>query len=87
MKQSVPISTSSAVNHISTAAAFYRVFCALPKKDRIAVAGYIFQDTEMRDLLELTEIPNDLTLNSFAEDKSCMPVFTSLQSLREDLLS
>jgi hypothetical protein len=87
MKQSVPISTSPAVNHISTAAAFYRVFCALPKKDRIAVAGYIFQDTEMRDLLELTEIPNDLTLNSFAEDTSCMPVFTSLQSLREDLLS
>ncbi len=44
-----------------------------------------FQDIEMRDLLELTEIPNDLTLKSFAEDKSCMPVFTSLQSLREDL--
>jgi len=46
----------------------------LSKKDRIAVAGYIFQDTEMRDLLELTEIPNDLTLKSFAEDKSGMPL-------------
>ena len=87
MKQSVTISTSPAVNHISTAAAFYRAFYVLPKKDHIAVASYFFQDTEMRELLELTEIPNDLTLNSFAEDKSCMPVFTSLQSLREDLLS
>ena len=87
MKQSVTISTSPVVNHISTAAAFYSVFRALPKKDHIVVANYIFQDTEMRELLELTEIPNDLTLNSFAEDKSCMPVFTSLQSLREDLLS
>lgn len=87
MKQSVPVSSSYTVNDISTAEAFYRVFCALPKKDRMAVAGYIFQDTEVRHNLELTEIPNDQTIKSFAEDKSRMPVFTTVKSLREDLLS
>lgn len=87
MKQSAQFSTPHAVNHMSTAEAFYRVFCALPKKDRVAVARYIFQDTEIRHTLELTEIPNDQTLKSFAEDKSHMPVFTTLQALREDLLS
>ncbi len=86
MKQSVQFSTSHAVNDIGTAEAFYRVFCALPKKDRLAVAGYIFQDTEIRHSLELTEIPNDQTIKSFAEDKSNMPVFATVQSLREDLL-
>lgn len=87
MKQSVPVSTSEAVNQITTAEAFYRVFCALSKKDRMAVAGYIFQDTEIRHNLELTEIPNEQTLKSFAEDKSHMPVFTTLKSLHDDLLS
>ena len=87
MKQSVPVSTSHAVNHIDTAEAFYRVFCALPKKDRMAVAGYIFQDTEVRHNFGLPEIPNDQTLKSFAEEKSHMPVFSTVKSLREDLLS
>jgi hypothetical protein len=87
MKQSVHVAPSQAAKQMSTAEAFYRVFCALPKKDRVAVARYIFQDTEIRHTLELTEIPNDQTLNSFAEDKSNMPVFTTIQALREDLLS
>jgi hypothetical protein len=87
MKQSDPVSTSYTVNDISTAEAFYRVFCALSKKDRMAVAGYIFQDTEIRHKLELIEIPNEQTLKSFAEDKSHMPVFKTVKSLREDLLS
>lgn len=87
MKQSVQGSPSHAANQMSTAEAFYRVFCALPKKDRLAVARYIFQDTEIRHTLELTEIPNDQTLKSFAEEKSHMPVFTTIQALREDLLS
>ena len=80
-------SPSHSVEQISTAEAFYRVFCALPKKDRVAVARFIFQDTEIRHTLELTEIPNEQTRNSFAEDKSQMSVFTSIQALREDLLS
>jgi hypothetical protein len=87
MKQTAQASTPRSFERLSTAEAFYRVFCALPKKDRVAVARYIFQDTEIRHTLELTEIPNDQTLNSFAEDKSKMSVFTTLQALREDLLS
>lgn len=86
MKQSSHVSSAHTANQISTAEAFYRVFCALPKKDRVAVARYIFQDTEIRRTLELTEIPNDQTLKSFAEDTSHMSVFTTIQALREDLL-
>ena len=86
MKQA-QFSSPRSAEQISTAEAFYRVFCALPKKDRVAVARYIFQDTEIRHTLELTEIPNEQTRNSFAEEKSHMPVFTTLHALREDLLS
>ncbi len=87
MKKSVTVRTSHAADYVSTAEAFYRVFCALPKKDRMDVARYIFQDTEVRQHLELTEIPNEETLNSFAESKSSMSVFKTVQALREDLLS
>ncbi len=87
MKKSVTVRTSHAADYVSTAEAFYRVFCALPKKDRMDVAHYIFQDIEVRQQLELTEIPNDETLKSFAESKSSMSVFKTVQALREDLLS
>jgi hypothetical protein len=87
MKQAIQISPPQATNQMSTAEAFYRVFCALPKKDRVAIALYIFQDTEIRHILELTEIPNDQTIKSFTEDKAHMPVFTTIQALRDDLLS
>lgn len=85
----IPSATKSKPSHasISTAEAFYRVFCALSKTDRLAVARYIFQDEEIRQHLELPEIPNDVTLKAFAEDKSKMPVFETIQELREDLLS
>jgi len=36
---------------------------------------------------ELSKIPNNVTLNAFAEDKANMPTFESIQELREDLLS
>ncbi len=87
MKKSVHVSPPQAVYQMSTAEAFYRVFCALPKNDRVAVARYIFQDTEIRHTLELTEIPNDQTLKSFTEEKAHMPVFATIQELRQDLLS
>jgi len=80
-------SPSQPTGQISTAEAFYRVFCALPKKDRVAVARFIFQNTEIRHTLELTETPNDQTRNSFTGEKSHMPVFTTIQALRENLLS
>lgn len=73
--------------NVSTAEAFYRLFCVLPKKDRLVVAQYILNDEEIRQSFDLTEIPNKTTLKAFAEEKAQMPVFESIQELREDLLS
>jgi hypothetical protein len=72
---------------VSTAEAFYQIFCALSKKDRLSVARYILQDLEIIQHLDLPEIPNDVTLKAFNEDKTRMPAFESVQELREDLLS
>ena len=72
---------------ISTAEAFYRVFCALPKKDRLSVARYILEDEDIRNSFGEFEIPNKVTLEAFSEKKSAMPVFHSVEALREDLLS
>ncbi|MCF8128377.1 MAG: hypothetical protein K9N10_07665 [Deltaproteobacteria bacterium] len=72
---------------VSTAEAFYLVFRALPKKDRLAVARYIFEDEEILHSSGLTEIPNETTLKAFSEDKSAMPTFNSVDELRKDLLS
>lgn len=80
-------SPTSAQHAISTAEAFYHVFCALSRQDRLDAARYIFQDDEIRHNLELTEFPNPITLRSFTEEKTEMPVFDSIQDLREDLLS
>ena len=66
----------------STAEAFYRVFCALSKLDRIKVAHYILEDEE---ILQNLENPNETTLNAYAEDKSKMPVFHDIDELRKDL--
>jgi len=73
--------------NVSTAEAFYRLFCALPKKDRLVVVKYILDDEEIRQSFDLTEIPNKVTVKAFAEDKARMPAFESIQGLREDLLS
>jgi hypothetical protein len=72
---------------ISTAEAFYRVFRALPKKDRLTIARYILEDEDIRRSFDKLEIPNETTLKAFAEDKSAMPVFDSVEELRKDLLS
>ncbi len=79
--------TRSSQANISTAEAFYRVFCALSKQDRLAVAWYIIHDKDIQQQLESLETPNDATLNAFAEDKADMPLFETIQELREDLLS
>jgi hypothetical protein len=68
---------------VSTAEAFYRVFCALPRKDRLAVARYILEDEDIRQQLE---IPNELTRQAFAEAPEAMPVFQTIDALRKDLL-
>ena len=72
---------------ISTAEAFYRVFRALPKKDRLSVARYILKDEDIRRSFDKLKIPNETTLEAFAEDKSGMAVFHSVEELRKDLLS
>ena len=72
---------------VSTAEAFYRVFRALPKKERLAIARYILGDEEVQKSLESSEIPNETTLKAFAEDKQSMPVFSTIDELRKDLLS
>ena len=72
---------------VNTAEAFYRIFCVLSKKDRLAVARYILQDEEIRQALDQSEIPNELTLKAFDEDRSHMLKFDSIQDLRDDLLS
>jgi len=71
----------------TAAGAFYRLFCALPKKDQLAVARYILQEKEIKRLLAPIESPNQPTRKSFAETKEHMPVFTSIDDLRDDLLS
>ena len=81
-KFSKPIRTQT----ISTAEAFYRVFCALPKRERFAVARYIFEDEEIRQHLATLDLPNDTTLAAFAEDPSTMSVFQTIADLRQDLL-
>jgi len=70
-----------------TAEAFYLIFRALPKKDRMTVARYIFEDDDIRRCYDLPEIPNQTTLKAFAEDKSAMPFFQSVEDLRKDLVS
>ncbi|HRQ36386.1 MAG TPA: hypothetical protein PLD25_00540 [Chloroflexota bacterium] len=72
---------------MSTAEAFYQVFRALPKKDRLAVARYILEDAEVRDSLSQLETPNETTLAAFAEDKGTMPMFQTVDELRKDLLA
>ena len=53
---------------VSTAEAFYLVFCALPKRDRLTVARYILQDDEIRKSIEHLEVSSAITLKAFDED-------------------
>ncbi|MDM8522540.1 hypothetical protein QUF80_04140 [Desulfococcaceae bacterium HSG8] len=71
---------------VGTAEAFYVIFRSLPEKDRMAVARYILEDDDIRHCYELSEIPNEATLKAFAENKSAMPLFHSVEELRKDLL-
>jgi len=70
-----------------TAEAFYRVFRALPRKERMAVAHYILADTEVQKTLALPEMPNEITVRAFTEDKHSMPIFDTVDELRKDLVS
>jgi len=72
---------------MSTAGAFYWVFRALPKKDRLTIAQYILKDEDVQRSFGNLEIPNKTTLKAFAEDKSAMPIFHCVEELRKDLVS
>ncbi len=81
------MTSKPALMNLTTAEAFYKLFCAFPKKERIAIAHFIFADKVIRQELGLTEIPNEITLQSFSEDKANMPVFNTIDELRQDLLA
>ena len=70
-----------------TAEAFYRVFRALPRKERIAIAHYILADAKVQKTLALPEMPNETTSRVFSEDKQSMSVFDTVDELQRDLLS
>ena len=87
MLTSIEKSGKSHLMTISTAEAFYRVFCALPKQEQLAVTRYILVDETIRNSLDKLEIPNNTTLKAFAEDKVAMPVFHTIDDLRRDLVT
>ena len=47
---------------------------------------YILKDKDIRHSFGKFEIPNETTLKAFAEDKSTMPKFHSIEELQKDLL-
>jgi len=77
-------SRGDSLQQVSTAEAFYRLFRALPKKDRLLIARYILEDEDIQQSLE---IPNEITVQAFGEDKATMSVFSSIDALRKDLLA
>ena len=86
MSQTRPVPSRESRHALSTAEAFYRVFLALPPKERLAAAGYILANAEVRKKFDLLEMPNELTLKAFAEDKQDTPVFETVEDLRRNLL-
>ncbi len=71
------------MSRIGAPEAFYRLFQTLSPKERFAAARYILEDEEIRHHFK---IPNEVTVTAFSEDKNAMPVFDSMDALREDLL-
>lgn len=82
-----PESRKTSKPPIGTAEALYILFRSLPKEEKLAAAKYILEDEEVRKNEEGACIPNEVTLNSFEEETSEMPVFHSMEALRKDLLS
>jgi hypothetical protein len=69
------------------AEAFYKIFRALPREERVAITQYILADEDVRKNLSLLEIPNGITIHAFLENKQTMASFDTVNELREDLLS
>ena len=81
------MSQMTAEHAMSTAEAFYRLFCTLSLDEKIAIAHYILADSQVRQDLVLSEVPNSVTLQAFSESKEDMPVFDTVDELVKDLLS
>lgn len=81
-----PESLKTSKPSIGTAEALYILFRSLPKKEKLAAAKYILEDEEVRKNEEHFSIPNEVTLNSFEEETSEMPVFHSMEGVRNDLV-
>ena len=69
------------------AEAFYKIFRALPREERFAIMQYILADEDVQKNLRLLEIPNELTVQAFAENRQNMTLLDTVDALREDLLS
>ena len=74
---------------IGAAEAFYSLFRALPRKERLAIVGYILADEDVQTNLDPSarEIPNETTKQAFNEPKEQMAIFETIDDLRKDLLS
>nr|VFK33513.1 MAG: hypothetical protein BECKMB1821G_GA0114241_11622 [Candidatus Kentron sp. MB]VFK35971.1 MAG: hypothetical protein BECKMB1821I_GA0114274_11713 [Candidatus Kentron sp. MB]VFK77584.1 MAG: hypothetical protein BECKMB1821H_GA0114242_11723 [Candidatus Kentron sp. MB] len=75
-------SANTALEFTGTPEALYCLFRALSRNERFTAARYILEDQEIRDYLR---IPNEITLEALSEDKDAMPVFHTIDALREDL--
>lgn len=53
----------------------------------MTIARYILQDEDIRRNLDEFELPNEITLAAFREDNATMPVFQTIDELRQDLLT
>lgn len=74
---------------VGAAEAFYSLFRALPRKERLAIVDYILADEDVQiDLHPFArEIPNETTKQAFNEPKEQMAIFETIEDLRKDLLS
>ena len=69
------------------AEAFYRIFRALPQKERFAIADLILRDEEVCRNFGLSEIPNEITKKAFNEPFEQMAIFETIDDLRKDLIT
>ena len=83
MRRQMKSTMNTALQSIGTAEALYRLFRSLSQNERFAAARYILEDDEIRCYLK---IPNETTLEALSEEKKDMPIFYTIDDLREDLL-
>ena len=73
------------IETFGTAEAFYKIFLSLPLQERMTIVYYILEDKDVQK--NLTQRPNQVTLEAFAENRQDMPLFHTIDELEADLLS